>query len=96
MTTSKFVTKLVVLVVVALLLGIVVCGLSNTANTIISNYLAIEQLENDDAGFIFMNVYQNIVRPIGSIIVTAIYFCIIVVVAMNTYNFIKTRKKDVN
>ena len=92
MTTAKFVRRVVILLIVSILIGIIVWGVSNTANTLISNYLAVGQLENDDASFMFMELYSNVIKPVGKILLILVYSCIGLIGATTTYKFIKNNR----
>lgn len=94
MTTPRFVTQLVILLIISILIGVVFNAVSNTADTLISNYLAVGQLENDDTGFVFMELYRNLVKPVGSVLIVVIYCCIIITTITVTCKFIKTKIKE--
>lgn len=99
MTTKKFIVRLCLILVCFSILTIAALSVSNIANTIIQNHLAIGQLENDDTGFIFMETYNGLIRPCGMIVLSACYFVMIVLVLLYVVKFIQFKinlKKEVN
>ena len=90
MTCRSYFIKLVILFVALFIILAGVQCVTTIANTIISNHLALGQLENDDAGYIFMELYNNLLRPCGSVLVFALYLSLFVLFAYYTIKFIIT------
>ena len=92
MTQRKFIVTLAVIMLVFTLVTIIASSVTNVANTIISNHLAVGQLENDDAGYILMELYNNLIRPCGSIILVCVYITLIALMLLNIVKYIKFSK----
>ena len=94
MTTKKFIIKTIILLLFTIIFSICINGLFDTFNVIVSNNLAVGQLANDDFSFASMELYNRVIKPVATVLIYAIYACIILIQSMNIYKFIKNRKKD--
>ena len=91
MTTEKFVKKTIIRIIVVVLISVFVFSFLNAADTIISNHLALGQMENSDSMFILMEMYEKAVQPIMLGILTAVIGYNAGVIVYDTYKFIKTK-----
>jgi hypothetical protein len=92
MTTEKFVKKTIVRIVVMILISVFAFSFMNASNAIISNYVALGQMENSDGMFIFMEIYNNAIRPIMVGILTAVIGYGVGMIVYDTYKFIKRKR----
>ena len=96
MTTEKFVKKTIIRIIIAVLIAVFMFGFLNAADAIISNHLALGQMENSDGMFILMEMYENAIQPVALGILTAIIGYNIGAIAYDTYKFIKTKRNGEN
>jgi hypothetical protein len=94
MTTEKFVKKTIVRIVAMILISVFAFSFMNASNAIISNYVALGQMENSDSMFIFMEIYNNAIRPGMVGILTAVIGCGVGAIIYDTYKFIKKRNGE--
>ena len=88
MNTKKFITKTAIKVIIYAIISTIVLTLLNSP--IISNNIALGQMQNDDSLFVLMETY-NRVKPFISVIyglITAVFACTTI---SDTYKFIKTK-----
>ena len=92
MTTEKFVKKTIVKMIVIVLISVFAFSFMNASNAIISNYVALGQMENSDGMFIFMEMYKNAIQPTMLGIVAVVIGYNVGVIIYDTYKFIKTKR----
>ena len=92
MTTEKFIKKTIIRIIVVVLVSVFMLSFLNAADAIISNHLALGQMENSDGMFILMEMYENAIQPIALGILIVIIAYNIGVIAYDTYKFIKTKR----
>lgn len=85
---AKFVRRLAIRVIIFTFVMIVVAAVWQSVSTIISNYIAMTQMQNDDLAFVIMNVY-NRVKPIGGGIYGFIILWFVYTLGRDTYKFVK-------
>lgn len=96
MTTKKFITKTAIkLIILATIIAFVICFL-NACGVIISNNIALGQMENSDSAYIFMKLYNNTIKPCCHSLITLIILYGVGSIGYNTYKFIKTKTKENN
>lgn len=88
MTTKRFIIKTVIKIIIYAIISTIVLSLLNSP--IISNNIALGQMQNDDALFILMETYNKI-RPFITIIYGLITALFVGVTICDTYKFIKTK-----
>lgn len=94
MTTEKLVKKLIVRAIVLIVVLVFVNSLSNSVGAIVNNYIAIDQMQNDDVAFIVNEMYNNFLKPFCSF---AGAITVGLIVGSSTYDvikFIKNKKED--
>lgn len=89
MSTKKFIIKTVIKVLIYAIISTIVLSLLN--NPIISNNIALGQMQNDDALFVLMETY-NKVSPFISIIYSCITALFVGTTVYDIYKFIKTKQ----
>lgn len=91
MNSKRFITRLTVKIIIYAIFSTIALGILNSP--IITNEIALTQMENSNAMYMFMETY-NKTRPFISII----YGCITAWFAGTTvydiYKFIKTKTKE--
>jgi hypothetical protein len=87
-TTKRFIIKTVIKIIIYAIISTIVLSLLNSP--IISNNIALGQMQNDDVLFILMETY-NKVRPFISIIYGLITALFVGTAIYDTYKFIKTK-----
>jgi hypothetical protein len=91
MSTKKFIIKTVVKIIAFAIVSTVAITLLQSP--IISNEIALGQMENSDGLFILMELYNKL-RPLIVVIYSCIVLLFISAVGYDTYNFIKTKLKE--
>lgn len=92
MTTETFVKKTIVRIAIIVLISILVLSFLDAVDTVISNHLALGQMENSDGMFILMEVYEKAIQPTTIGILTFVIGYNVGVIAYDTYKFIKTKR----
>ena len=88
MSTKKFLIKTTVKIIIYAIISTIALNLLNSP--IISNNIALGQMQNDDSLFVLMDTY-NKVRPFISIIYGFITCVFAGTTIYDTYKFIKTK-----
>ena len=88
MTAKRFVTKTVIKVIVYAILSTIALSLLNSP--IITNELALTQMEHSNELYLLWETYNKI-RPFISIIYGFITALFAITTIRDTYNFIKTK-----
>jgi type III secretory pathway component EscS len=91
---AKFVRRLAIRVIIFTFVMIVVAAVWQSVSTIISNYIAMTQMQNDDLAFVIMNVY-NRVKPIGVGIYGLIILWFVYTLGRDTYKFVKKNNNNI-
>jgi hypothetical protein len=94
MTNRKYIGKLLKCIIVLLITTTLITGFLNAADAIISNDLAMGQLENDNTLFIMMEMYNHTFRTTMNAILLSIYIWNIGSMIFNTCAFIQTKYKE--
>ena len=94
LTTEKFIKRTVIRVIIIVIITTFLTSFLNVANTLVSNALALGQMENSDTMFALMKMYTGAIRPtvLGILIVVIGYN--ILSIAYNTYKFIKQKQGE--
>jgi hypothetical protein len=96
MSNKKFIIKLTIKILCLITCLFVVSNISETAGVIISNYVALEQMNNSDTAFILMETYNNVVKSMGAGVMTLFTVGFIIWMGADTYKFIKIKEKIKN
>lgn len=94
MTTKKYVGKLLKCIIILLITTTLITGFLNAADAIISNDLAMGQLENDNSLFVMMEMYNRTFKTTTNAILISIYIWNIGSMIFNTCVFITTKYKE--
>jgi hypothetical protein len=94
MTKERLIKKIIIRVVIMIIICVFTTSLSSAVSAIVGNYVALDQMQNDDFAFIIKEMYNNFLKPFCSFAgaVTVGY-----VVGISTYDvikFIKNKKED--
>lgn len=89
MTTKKFIYKTIIKILVYAIISMVAIFL--LTNPVVSNKLALGQMENSDELYLLMDVYYRI-KPFISFIYNCITTLFVGTIIYDTYKFIKTKK----
>lgn len=92
MTTETFVKKTIVRIAIIVLVSILVLSFLDAVDAVVSNHLALGQMENSDGMFILMEVYEKAIQPTTIGILTFVIGYNVGVIAYDTYKFIKTKR----
>lgn len=68
----KTIRKSLISFLILIFILIILEGFCSAANTLINNYLALGQLEQDDGMWVFMELYNNTLKPIVNILVVIV------------------------
>ena len=94
MTTKMYVKRVLIILAITVILNTIACCSMSAISTVINNYLAVEQLENDDTAFLLMDTYTNLIKPIVETIVITCYAALMLYFVFITYKVIKTIKEN--
>lgn len=89
--TQKFIRKTVIKFIVFIFLMTMVLIIAQSVSPIITNNLALGQMQNSDEAFVVMSTYYKI-RPILTTIMVGISILFAVAIAKDTYKFVKIVK----
>lgn len=89
MTLQKLIKKTIFSIIGLAIILIIVGGFFTTANVMINNYLALGQLENDDTMFMFMQLYNNTLKPIVKLLVVCIASWTVIKILFNINKYLK-------
>lgn len=64
MTTNKFIKKIIIKVVVLIIVCMGVFTFLSASGTILQNYIALGQMENEDSFFIINEMYNTFLEPV--------------------------------
>lgn len=96
MTTERFIKKTIIRIIVIVLISIFVFSFMDAANTIVSNYISMGQMENSDGMFILMEMYKTAIRPTISYILTFVIGYNVGTIIYDTFKFIKNKRNGEN
>lgn len=96
MTLNKFITKLLVKGLIIVLLIFIMGSVLPSVGTLITNEMALTQMENSNDMFVLMNAYSTY-QPVVSGILKFILVLVVATIGCDTYNFINfTENKKEN
>lgn len=93
MTTEKFVKKMIRKTVIFVLLMIIVSTIVSHMAPIVSNQIALGQMQNSDEAFVIMNSYNNL-KSLSRFVYVGISLWFTGTLARDTCIFIKCAKKE--
>ena len=93
MTNKKFIIKTTVRVIAFIIISTI--AISLLESPVITNEIAVEQMQNSDASFMLWETYNKI-RPIVRLIYGCVVVWFIAAIGLDIYNFTKTKIKGVN
>lgn len=93
MTLKKFITKTIMKVIVFMFAMIIIGSIMQSMSPVISNEMALTQMENSNEMYILMNTY-NKVRPIANAVYSGIIIFFVYTIGRDTYKFTKNYKNE--
>ena len=90
-TTKYFVKRTITRIVVFTVLMIIVSAVLQSVSPVVSNQMALGQMQNSDEMFVLMETY-NKVRPITNAAKVGIILWFTCTIARDTYTFVKLTK----
>lgn len=95
---AQFIKQMVTKIILFIVLMMVVTALTYPVGVVISNELALGQMENDNVMFVAMNAYDQVKSVVG-----VVYSCVILgfvcTLVRDTYKFVKnincTKEKEI-
>ena len=94
MTKEELIKKLIIRTVIVIVVCTFVISLSSAVLAIINNYIALDQVQNDDFVFIIKEMYYNFLKPFCSFIGTITVCTIVGISIYDVIKFIKKKKED--
>ena len=91
LTTKKYIIKTAIKVIAFMIISTIALTLLQTP--VITNEIALGQMENSDEWFLIMETYYKIV-PIIRIVYGCVSAGFIITIIYDTYKFIKTKLKE--
>lgn len=92
MTNTKFIFKTASKIIAFTFLMIVAAALTQSLGVVVSNEIALTQMESSNELFILMNTYSK-VRLIVSFVFTSIVIWFTCTIVRDTYKFFKYQKE---
>lgn len=92
MTPTKFIFKTASKIIMFTFLMIVAAAVAQSLSPVVSNEMALTQMENSNELFVVMNTYNKI-RPIISAVFTGVAIWFTCTIARDTYKFFKNQKE---
>ena len=93
MTTKKFIYKTLIGVLIYTIISMVAIFL--LTSPVITNWLAMGQMENDDMSYLLMDAYYR-ARPFISFIYNCVTVIFVGSITYNAYKLIKAKKEQKN
>lgn len=93
MTPTKFIFKMATRIIAFAFLMIIVSAVIQSLSPVVSNEIALGQMQNSDEAFVLMNAY-NKVRPIISAVFAGITIWFTCTIVRDTYKFFKNQKEN--
>lgn len=91
--TTRFVKKTAVKIIIFAFVMLIATTVLNSISTIVSNNMALGQLQHSNEMYILMNTYSNI-KQIGNYAVVGITLLFTGKIASDSYKFYKTVKNE--
>lgn len=87
--TKQFVKKTIRRTIIFTFTMIVIAAIGQSMSPVISNELALTQMQNDNAMFVAMNAYNKI-KPIFNTLYSCVILWFVYTLGRDTYKFVKT------
>lgn len=91
--TKQFVKKTIRRMVMFTFIMIVVAAIGQSITPVITNSLALTQMENDNVMFAVMNTYNQI-KPIFNALYSCVILWFVYTLGRDTYKFVKTTNSN--
>lgn len=88
---QKFISKTAIKIVIFAFLMTIVLSIAQSVSPVISNYIALDQMQNSDEAFVVMNTYNKL-RPIFSMSMVGICVLFVISVVKDIIKFVKNVK----
>lgn len=89
MSRKQFITKTATRVIVLTIVFIVIFNLMGVFDTMISNELALGQMENSNEAFAFIQIYNGTIKPLVSLAMSLAASAMVIFTILDIYEFIK-------
>lgn len=89
----QFVKKLLIKIGILVILFTAVITFLNAGSVVITNQIALGQMENNNGMFILMEMYNNFIKPTLLVVTYVVTTIVCVTIAFDIYKFIKTNRK---
>ena len=96
MTTEKFIKKAVIKLIILIIVCVGISTFLSAGSAILGNYVALGQMENNDALFILMEMYMNFFKPTLSVVLIMVSVYLVVGINIDIYKFIKIKKENIS
>lgn len=93
MSRKQFITRITIRTIALAIILVVMLNFLGAFDAIVSNKLALGQMENSNEAYLFIQLYNNTIRPICCAIATVASIAIVALAATDTYKFLKTINK---
>ena len=93
-TTKQFITSLVIKILIFMIVSTAVFVILDACAPVITNNVALGQLENDDASYVIWEVY-NRARQLITILYYGVVVCCCASWGYSIYNFVKTKNNNI-
>lgn len=94
----QFVKRMITKIVLFIVMMIIISALMHPVGVVISNELALTQMQNDDLMFVAMNTYDQAKHVIG-IVYSCVILWFVYTLVRDTYKFVKnincTKEKEI-
>ena len=92
--TKQFVKKTIRRTLIFVLVVSIVTAISQAMSPVISNELALSQMQNDDFMFVVMDTYNRI-KPIFNMLYSCVILWFVYTLGRDTYKFVKTINTEI-
>ena len=93
--TKQFIKKTIRRTLIFAFVMIVVAAIGQSMSPIISNELALTQMQNDNAMYVAMNTYNRI-KPIFNSLYSCVILWFVYTLGRDTYKFVKINNNTAN
>ena len=90
---KRFIKKIIVKIIIFTLIMSMVSIVGQSISSIVGNYVAMGQMQNDDFSFVIMNVYNHS-KLIFNTAYTIVILWFVYTLGRDTYKFVKINKNN--
>ena len=93
--TKQFVKKMIRRTLIFTIIMVIIAAIAQAMSPVISNSLALTQMQNDNVMFVIMDTYNRI-KPIFNTLYSCVILWFVYTLGRDTYKFAKTINNSAN